>query len=89
MTERKLDDTIFKVVFSDFEKHLEENSRIVFSAKFGKGKTTFLKEIFIKNQEKYFKEKKYEVIHLFPVNYAVATNEDIFRYIKYDIIIDF
>ncbi|MBK7884954.1 MAG: hypothetical protein IPJ81_15095 [Chitinophagaceae bacterium] len=82
------DDTLFKTVSPDFKLHLEENSRIVFSAKFGKGKTTFLREIF-QNQEKYFEQEKYEIIHLFPVNYAVAANEDIFRYIKYDIIIAF
>ncbi len=26
---------------------------------------------------------------MFPVNYSVATNEDIFRFLKYDIIIEF
>jgi hypothetical protein len=65
----------------DFEAELEENgnNRILFSAPFGQGKTTFLKKFFEK------KEEKYEVFHLFPVNYAIASNEDIFRYIKAEI----
>ncbi|XZF13555.1 P-loop NTPase fold protein [Chitinophagaceae bacterium MMS25-I14] len=64
-----------------FSNHLglENNDRIIFSGKFGMGKTTFLQEFF-KN------EKKYKVIKLFPVNYSIASNEDIFRYIKYDIL---
>lgn len=70
-----------------FEKHLEssDNHRIIFSAKYGEGKTYFLKNIFFSSEEN---EKKYETVHLFPVNYAVASNEDIFELIKRDIIIN-
>jgi len=70
-----------------FEKHLEspDNHRIIFSAKYGEGKTYFLKNIFFSSEEN---QKKYETIHLFPVNYAVASNEDIFELIKRDIIIN-
>lgn len=70
-----------------FEKHLEssDNHRIIFSAKYGEGKTYFLKNIFFSSKEN---EKKYETVHLFPVNYAVASNEDIFELIKRDIIIN-
>lgn len=72
--------------FREFREHFEEsnNAKILFSAPFGQGKTTFLEEFFkeeIKNQ------KKYEVFHLFPVNYSVATNEDIFRLIKTEILV--
>lgn len=64
-----------------FDKHLnlEDNDRIILSARFGNGKTYFLKK-FIENNP------KYDAIHLFPINYTVATNEDIFELIKYDIL---
>jgi hypothetical protein len=67
----------------DFNNHLsiEGNNRIIFSGPFGSGKTTFLKE--------YFKEKKdYEVFHLFPVNYSVSSNGDIFELIKFDLLFE-
>lgn len=65
----------------EFLKHLqiEGNERIIFSGQFGIGKTTFLKE---------FKEahkNKYRIFHLFPINYSVASNEDIFELVKYDL----
>ncbi len=67
-----------------FDEHLDidSNERIVFSAKFGDGKTTFLKHFFESNDD------KYEVIHLYPVNYSVASNEDIFELVKYDILLE-
>lgn len=65
----------------NFSEHLEfpNNKRIIFSGPFGSGKTYFLK--------KFFEERSdiYETIHLFPVNYAIASNEDIFELLKYDI----
>lgn len=66
-----------------FTHHLSVpfNDRIIFSGPFGTGKTYFL--------EKYFKNKPfYNVIHLYPVNYSVASNEDIFELIKYDILFE-
>jgi len=64
----------------EFKEHLdlEQNDRVLFSAKFGDGKTTFLREFFKDNTE-------YNAIHIFPINYSVASNEDIFELIKYDI----
>lgn len=57
---------------------LEKNHRIIFSGGFGTGKTYFL--------DKFFKDHlKYEAIHIYPINYSVASNEDIFELIKYDI----
>ncbi len=75
---------LFNQPNAEFTEHLNipNNERIIFSAKFGMGKTTFLKWFFEQDENK----AKYNVIHLFPVNYSVASNEDIFRYIKYDII---
>lgn len=65
-----------------FSKHLdlEHNRRIIFSAPFGTGKTYFL--------DKFFRERRDEkVIHLFPVNYSVSSNEDVFELIKFDILL--
>jgi hypothetical protein len=66
-----------------FTNHLSVpfNDRIIFSGPFGTGKTYFL--------EKYFEANlNYNVIHLFPVNYSVASNEDIFELIKYDVLFE-
>ena len=67
---------------SDFSEHLESNDRILFSGAFGIGKMFFLKHFFGIQDMK----EKYNVFHLFPVNYQIATNEDIFELIKYDIL---
>ena len=65
-----------------FTEHLSDvrNHKILFSGKFGQGKSTFL--------DYYFKEREdqYNVFRLFPVNYSVASNQDIFRYIKCELI---
>ena len=65
-----------------FQQYLEfeNNSRILFTGKFGTGKTYFLK--------KYFKENAtFSTIHLFPTNYQVSQNEDIFELLKFDILL--
>lgn len=83
---------LFDKLDKQFAEHLlvNGNERIVFSGRFGQGKTTFLTEFFKQeNQQELFQnEKKYNVIHLFPVNYSIASNEDIFKYIKHDIILE-
>ena len=65
----------------DFTHHLSllDNERIIFSAKFGTGKTYFLKQFF-KNHP------NYETIFLAPINYSISRNEDIFELIKYDVL---
>ena len=67
---------------SEFKKHinLPLNHRTILSAPFGTGKTYFLKEFFTNNKTEYIP------IHLFPVNYSVAENKDIFELLKYDIL---
>jgi hypothetical protein len=67
-----------------FLEHLEipENTQIVFSGRFGIGKSFFLDDFFDKNQN------KFEAIILSPVNYSVSSNKDIFEYIKYDILFE-
>jgi hypothetical protein len=71
----------FKSEFIRFKKHLEleGNDHIIFSGTFGIGKTTFLIDFFKTNQQ-------YEVFHLFPAHYSISETENIFEYIKYDII---
>ena len=54
---------------------------IIFSGKFGMGKSFFLNQFFNKK----FREK-YVGLFITPVNYSVANNEDIFEYIKVDIL---
>lgn len=64
-----------------FKEHLNINERTIFSAKFGDGKTFFL-DIF---KKKY--KDNYEFITIYPVNYQIADNKEIFEYIKRDILI--
>jgi hypothetical protein len=65
-----------------FDNELDDprNIKILFSAPFGQGKSTFLGQYFDERAD------KYNVFKLFPVNYSVASNQDIFRYIKSDIL---
>lgn len=60
----------------DLRTHLEINKRTILSAKFGDGKTTFLQEFFNQYEEELF------AITIRPVNYSIASNEDVFEYIK-------
>lgn len=68
-----------------FKQHLDlpDNNDIIFSAPFGTGKTYFLRDDFTEKLK-----ERYNVIHLYPVNYSVASNEDIFELIKYDLLFD-
>ena len=65
-----------------FQNHLDEknNFRIIFSGKYGIGKSYFLNNFFDTRQEQYNK------FLISPVNYAVSSNEDIFELIKVDLI---
>lgn len=71
-------------VKSGFDSFLdiENNSRVFFSGQFGIGKTYFLNEFFEQQKE------KYDVFHLYPINYQINGNEDILELIKYDILIE-
>ncbi len=66
---------------TEFNTHLREryNKRVLLSAPFGAGKSYFINEFFKRNPN-------YLSITLFPVDYSVSSNEDIFEIIKYDII---
>ena len=67
----------------DFKNHLEHADRMILSAKFGDGKSFFLQKV----REDVDTFKEYEFITLYPVNYVVAPNEDIFEYIKRDVLV--
>lgn len=67
----------------DFKQVFENESRIIFSAKFGDGKSYFLNE-FIKSYDE--KKNDYYFITLHPVNYVVEENRDVIEYIKLDIL---
>lgn len=80
----------------EFHEHLKHNPRTILSAKFGDGKTFFLNEYFAKHQiwkdytpieERVGSSEDAYFVVLHPVNYSVAKNEDIFEYIKRDILI--
>ena len=64
----------------DFEEHLNLNCQTILSAKFGDGKTYFLNEYIHQHEADTF----FVVLH--PVNYVLSPNEDIFEYIKRDIL---
>ena len=63
-----------------FKLHLESNPQTILSAKFGDGKTYFLNEYMNQHSDDTF------FVVLRPVNYIVSPNEDIFEYIKRDIL---
>lgn len=67
----------------DFKQVFENESRIIFSARFGDGKSYFLKE-FMKSYDE--KDNDYYFITLHPVNYVVEENRDVIEYIKRDIL---
>lgn len=67
--------------FLDFIQE-ENNNNIIFSGIYGIGKSFFINDFF-NNQH----SEKYIPIFLTPVNYSVANNEDIFEYIKADILL--
>ena len=67
---------------SDFSKHISANPRTILSSKFGDGKSFFLQKL--KEDEELGAE--YEFLTIYPVNYQVVGNKDIFDLIKRDIL---
>lgn len=68
-----------------FEDHLLSHDRVVLSAKFGDGKTFFLNKF--KEKCKMDVESPFVFITLYPVNYQVLGNKDIFELIKHDVLL--
>ena len=66
----------------DFRGHLLSHDRTILSAKFGDGKTFFLTKFLQDEQVK----RDYKILTLYPVNYQVAENRDVFELIKYDLL---
>lgn len=65
----------------EFQCHLISHPRTILSARFGDGKSFFL-DHFIKDRG-----KKFLSIRLYPVNYQVLDNKDIFEFVKRDILL--
>jgi hypothetical protein len=70
-----------QLLTKSFDEHIRDdfNERILFSAPFGAGKSTFLKNYFNKTDD-------FIVLKLYPVNYSIAQNQDVFELIKYDLL---
>lgn len=70
---------------ADFKCYLNTSDRIILSARFGDGKSYFLHAF----QDEPSVKNVYDFYTIYPVNYSVARNEDIFEYIKRDLIYQF
>jgi hypothetical protein len=66
----------------NFKTHLLSHPRTIFSAEFGDGKSYFLQK-FIKEPSI---QEQFVFLKLFPVNYQVVENRDVFELIKYDLL---
>ena len=66
-----------------FHDHLNNHDRTILSAKFGDGKSYFLQK-FIADEDV---NKDFKLLTLYPVNYQVEENRDVFELIKYDLLI--
>lgn len=66
-----------------FRHHLDAHDRTILSARFGDGKSFFLSH-FIENEDV---AENYTFLTIFPVNYQVTGNRDIFDLIKRDILL--
>lgn len=68
---------------AQFAQHLRMHSRTILSAKFGDGKSYFLDGV----EKDKDVAAEYKFIKVYPVNYQVASNTDIFTLLKYDILL--
>ena len=66
-----------------FRHHLDSHDRTILSARFGDGKSFFLSH-FMDNEDV---KECYTFLTIFPVNYQVTDNRDIFELIKRDILL--
>lgn len=67
----------------EFCAHLLSHSRTILSARFGDGKSYFIQQL-MQSEEA---NKKFTFLKLYPVNYQVADNKDIFELVKRDILV--
>lgn len=66
----------------DFARHIEANPRTILSSRFGDGKSFFLQKV----KEDVDINDEYEFLTIYPVNYQVVGNKDIYELIKRDIL---
>lgn len=66
----------------EFREHLKCHPRTILSARYGDGKSFFL-DAFMDDENV---KNEFQFIKLYPVNYQVLDNRDIFEVIKYDIL---
>jgi len=80
-------DTLFEIpvdgAIERFHEHLNTHDRTILSAKFGDGKSYFLQKFMSDESTKV----NYDFLTLYPVNYQVEENKDVFELIKYDLLI--
>lgn len=69
-------------VITAFDEHLQSHPRTIFSAPFGEGKSYFLNQF----KQDSIMQQGYLCLTVYPVNYQVAENADIFELIKRDIL---
>lgn len=67
----------------DFKNHLLSHPRTILSAKYGDGKTFFLSKFINSPKVK----SRFTFLTLYPINYQVLPNKDIFELIKRDLLI--
>ena len=65
-----------------FIDHIKANPRTILSSKFGDGKSYFIQEL-MRDEEI---RKEFTFLKIYPVNYQVAENADIFELIKRDLL---
>lgn len=68
---------------SRFAQHLRTHHRTILSAGFGDGKSFFLDRF--KDDEQI--KDEFKLIKLYPINYQVVENTDVFTLLKYDILL--
>lgn len=66
-----------------FGRHLKANERTILSARFGDGKSYFLDKI---RSDKGL-AKKYKFLTIYPINYQVSDNKDVFELLKRDVLL--
>lgn len=66
----------------EFKIHLDSHPRTIFSAKFGDGKSFFMEKAIEYISKKY----NYTFLKIYPINYQVLENKDIFEMVKHDIL---
>lgn len=67
----------------EFRDHLKCHPRSVLSARYGDGKSYFI-DAFMKDSTV---KKEFQILKIYPVNYQVLENRDIFDIIKYDVLL--